>query len=205
MVTNFSLSRSKEKALPETVEVDGSAFRINPDFRNVLKILRMLSDDSITERHKPRLLCEWFYGANYPEDIEAALNAFMLFLHRGKLPDADNKPPVFDYEQDAPEIYSSFLALYGIDLLDVSMHWWRFSALLDGAFRSECALSSKVRMRQADPSKCENAQEVREAQEAIRIEAKESKADRQARERLYEILTSGGDVSAKLEAMKNGL
>ena len=205
MASRFTLSNT-EYALPETVEVDGSAFHINASYRNILRILAMLQDDEVVESHRPALLCKWFYDVT-PSNIDAALNAFMDFLHRGDVQkDVDrSKPPSFDYEIDAPEVYASFVHLYGIDLLQTDMHWWRFSALLDGAFRTDCALSEKVKLRNIDASKCEHPEDVRRAQAAIRIETKQSRADQQVRDMLYDVLTSGGDVSAKLEAMKNGL
>ena len=207
MENKFTLTKKSADALPETVEVDGGAFHIDASFRNILAILRMLQDDDVMEIHKVGLLYSWFYDAESPRDIDAAMQTFMRFLHRGDVPEDNDtgKPPVFDYEQDAPEIYASFVALYGIDLFEIDMHWWKFCALRDGAFRSECALSEKIKLRTADPDKCEDPQAVREAQDAIRIETKQSRAEREAQDRLYEILTGGGDVSAKLEAMKNGL
>lgn len=204
MASRFTLSQTN--ALPETVEVDGSAFAINASYRNILRILAMLQDDEVVESHKPAMLCKWFYDVT-PFNVDAAITAFMDFLHRGDLPkDTDSsRPQTFDYEQDAPDIYASFMSLYGIDLLETDMHWWRFSALLDGAFRTDCALSEKVKLRTVDASKCEHPDDVRRAQDAIRIETKESREARKAQDDLYDILTSGGDVVAKLEAMKHGL
>lgn len=207
-MTKFSLSLSKNKALPETVEVDGSAFSFNASFRVMLRILKMLEDDDVAESHKPKLMCSWFYAGTAPRDLDAAIKAFMWFLHCGNVPkrtEHSTKPPVFDHECDAEEIYSSFLMLYGIDLLDSEMHWWKFSMLLNGAMRCACPLSEKIRLRSIDADKYENPQDVREAQAAISIETKTSRADRRERERLYEVLTGGGDVSAALEAYKNGV
>ena len=207
MASEFTLTKKSADALPETVEVDGGAFHIDASFRNILAILRMTQDDDIIEWHKTALLCKWFYGDSVPRDTDATIQAFMRFLHRGDVPERndDGKPPVFDYEIDAPEIYASFVALYGIDLLDSNMHWWKFCTLLDSAFRVECALSEKVKLRTVDASKCEEPGDVRRAQDAIRIETKQSRAEREAQDKLYEILTGGGDVSAKLEAFKNGV
>ena len=49
---DFSLSRTKKKALPDTVEVDGSVYDIRPGFRNILKILRLQNDPDVLDGHK---------------------------------------------------------------------------------------------------------------------------------------------------------
>lgn len=208
MATKFTLSKPKDKALPETVEVDGSAFHIDWCFRNILRILRMLEDDEVAESHRPALLLKWFYRDGAPQDVEAAINAFMWFLHRGDVPSGDpsGEPPVFDHEQDAVEVYSSFVALYGIDLFESNMHWWQFCALLDGAMTSDTSLSAKIRLRMKDASKCDEPEKVRKAQDAIRIENRYTRAERAMKDKLYAVLTGGGDVSAALEAIKqNGI
>lgn len=208
MATEFTLSQSKDKALPEAVTVDGSAFHIDANFRNMLRILRMLNDESVVDRHKVPMLLEWFYDAALPRNVEAALVAFRWFLRCGDdaPDDATGEPPVFDYEQDAREVYASFMALYGIDLFESDMHWWRFSALLDGAFRAPCALSDKINLRTLDASKYENPEKIRKAQAAIRIENAQTRADREIKDKLFAVLTGGGDVSAALEAIKqNGI
>jgi hypothetical protein len=203
----FSLS-SKTKALPDTVMVSGSAFHVNADFRVILRILRMLDDDDVIERQKPSLIVDWFYGQKKPSDVTVACEAFLTFLRRGEdAKDQDStEPPLMDYEQDASEIQASFVMLYGIDLLEVKfLHWWKFHALLDGAFFGSGPLAEKIKLRTLDPSKYEKPEEIRRAQERVRIDRKVSRAERELQQRMYDVLTGGGDVSAALEALKNGL
>lgn len=206
-MTEFSLSKSKRKALPNAVMVEGSALLVNPDFRVILKILRMVDDDAIPDMHKPILLCQWFYQESIPASlVSQAVEAFQCFLRLGDTSVPQTKSdPVFDHEQDAAEIYASFLSLYGIDLMEVNMHWWKFSALLDGAFRSQCALAEKIRMRTLDPDEYKDPAAIRRMQDEIRIETRFSRAEKQMQKRLKDILTGGGDVSAALEALKNEL
>jgi hypothetical protein len=221
----FSLSK-KDKALPDTVLVSGSAFPVNADYRVILRILRMLDDDEVIERQKPSLIIDWFYlskkrivlplsgrsfyiAVKQPTDYEAAIEAFRAFIRRGEdAPDDQDvgEPPVMDYEIDAPEIYASFVMLYGIDLNEVKfLHWWKFHALLDGAFYGSGPLAEKIKLRTLDPTKYENPELIRRAQDKVRIDKKLSRAERELQQRLYDVLSGGGDVSAGLEALKNGL
>ena len=208
----FSLTRSKRKALPEAVEVGGNAFSINASFRTVLRILALWDDDDVPDAHKPHVAIKLFYDKGAaPSDPSAALDAMMRFVSNtdDKRSAAAPRHPAMDYEQDAEEIYASFLALYGIDLLDSDMHWYQFCALLSGAVWAQSPIGEKVRRREelrtADASKAQDPAAVREAQDAISIKPKTSRAEQELKQTIQDILTSGGDVAAKLEAFKNGL
>lgn len=47
-------------ALPDTVTVDGKAYRIYTDFRDWLRFYDMQEDDSISRRDKLLLMLEWY-------------------------------------------------------------------------------------------------------------------------------------------------
>jgi len=210
MAYDFTLTKTKDEALPEAVEVDGNVFSIDASFRVVLKILRVIEADDILDWQKPMILLKAFYGANQPE-AQSGIDAFIKFLYRDKVikRESTDRPPVFDYEVDAPEIYASFLSLYGIDLLESDMHWWKFCALLDGAIWSDSPIGKKIRRREelrtTDASKCDDPKAVREAQEALKLVSKVNLAEQQEQDAVYRALTSGGDVSAALEALKRGV
>lgn len=163
---DFSLSSTKKKALPDTVEVDGSVYDIRPGFRNILKILRLQNDPDVLDGHKEELLRRWFFDGEAPE---AWAEAFGHFVRAGDEPELPAGERDFDYEFDAPEIYASFRQLYGIDLMDAELHWWQFRALLGGCFLCRCALSEKIRLRHLDVSKCEDKAAAQRAKDAAAI------------------------------------
>ena len=163
---DFSLSRTKKKALPDTVEVDGSVYDIRPGFRNILKILRLQNDPDVLDGHKAELLRRWFFDGEAPE---AWAEAFGHFVRAGDEPELPAGERDFDYEFDAPEIYASFRQLYGIDLMDAELHWWQFRALPGGCFLCRCALSEKIRLRHLDVSKCEDKAAAQRAKDAAAI------------------------------------
>jgi len=210
MAYDFTLTKTKDEALLEAVEVDGSAFSINASFRVALKILRVIEADDIIDWQKPLIILREFYGAIQPAP-QAGIDAFMKFLSRDKAVkrESDSRPPAFDYEIDAPEIYASFITLYGVDLLDSDKHWWKFCALLDGAIWADSPIGKKIRRREelrtTDASKCDDPKAVREAQEALKLVSKVNLAAQQEQDAVYQALTSGGDVSAALEALKHGV
>lgn len=138
----FSLSSFD--VLPQTA----SGYPINTDFRVILRIFRMMEDVEIAEQDKPMLLRVMFFLSNYPADAEA-LFAWFVGMGREAAPTSGVRD--FDYEQDAAEIWSAFMAEYGIDLLTIDyLHWWKFMALLEGVFAGDNALANKVRIRHVD-------------------------------------------------------
>lgn len=138
---DFSLSRTKKKALPDTVEVDGSVYDIRPGFRNILKILRLQNDPDVLDGHKAELLRRWFFDGEAPE---AWAEAFGHFVRAGDEPELPAGERDFDYEFDAPEIYASFRQLYGIDLMDEDLHWW---AVPRAARRAAFSAAARCRRR----------------------------------------------------------
>lgn len=144
----FSLS-SKIKAFPDTYEVDGNTFSIYTDYRRILRILRLLDDPNVLDTDKHIVMMTLFFKDKIPPE---PYEAFKWFVSCGIERESSGEKD-FDFEQDACEIYAAFMQLYGIDLIETDMHYWRFSMLLDGIFSTENALSNKVHLRHMDDSK----------------------------------------------------
>lgn len=168
-MSDFVLWRSKEKALPDAVEVDGKAFPVRSDFKSILKIFAILNDDEIMDLHKQSMICDIFYKYDYPQNWDVHMNDFISGANDNGGADCGTSDIIFDYDQDAREIYSSFKMLYGIDLIDDNMHWYKFSYLLSSAFKAECPLSEKIRIRTIDVSKCDNKSAAQKAKDAVAL------------------------------------
>ena len=90
-----------------------------------------------------------------PEDYSAAQEAVFKFYRCGvetpNIKDGEKiPPPAYAFGVDAAAIISGFQKEYGIDLTNSQMHWWRFSALLDGLI--SCSFGERVSYRQCEPS-----------------------------------------------------
>ena len=168
----FSLS-SKSKALPEVYETEGNAFSVYTDFRRILRILRLLNDPEVLDVDKEAIAIRLFFKESVPPSPGEAL---AWFINCGEFRESGGDKD-FDFEQDAREIYSSFMQVYGIDLLQEDMHYWRFSMLLDGLFASENAISNKVRLRHADDSKTKRNDDYARAKRNVAIDYSVSGAD----------------------------
>ena len=113
--------------LPDGVTVDGRFYRLDLDFRNVLKMMETLArDDLMPDAREYRALkCL----TRHPRNVSKVLAAVRALLFE-KPPKADAKK-VTDFVQDAGLIRAAFRQEYGIDLYREKLHWIEFRELLN--------------------------------------------------------------------------
>ena len=111
--------------------------------------------------------------------------SFMSGLRKDELYEEDfeensqhSKEQAFSFEQDASDIYSAFLAVYGIDIQEVEyMHWYKFRTLFD-SLPGETEIKRKIHYRTMDANQIKDKDErarVRSIQDKIRIKDKKKK------------------------------
>lgn len=195
----FSFS-GKNRALPDAYTADGSAYPIYTDFRRILRILRLLNDPQVLDADKHSIMLSLFFRGEIPPDPQAALS---WFVNCGQVREGSGDHD-FDFEQDAAEIYSAFMQVYRIDLLQEDMHFWRFSMLLDGLFSCENALSNKVRLRHADDSTAKRKNDFNRAKRNVEIGRKISSGDAAVQEALLQRLQEGKPINDLLGGVDCG-
>ena len=113
--------------LPDGVEVDGRFYRMDFDFRNVLKMLDILSDETLLPEVKAynavHCLCK------RPRNVLNVMDAIDRLLFDRKRKKGQR---LTDFVQDAGLIRAAFRQTYGIDLYKDKLHWIEFTELLRG-------------------------------------------------------------------------
>lgn len=184
-MTRFSLSGS---SLPDSLYVDGIKYDIYTNFHTVLAVLRALGDQNLDPQDRRKIAAGLLFFGKIPAGDW--LTPFRDFVGCGQPDGETSDVRDFDYEQDAMELYSAFWQLYGIDLFSVKLHWWKFSALLHGAFSTDNALSNKVRLRHIDDTearrKAATDRAKRNAELWEEVSAAEMAIEEQLRQRLKE-------------------
>lgn len=129
--------------------VDGRIYPIRTDYRAGIAYSMAALDGSLTPQ---RLLDIWF-PRQVPADFAAAQEAVNAFYRRAedKSGSREDGPVPYSYLADAGAIFAAFQRVYGIDLSTVSMHWWRFSALLEGLLTH--SFEDRVQYRITEPGK----------------------------------------------------
>ena len=113
--------------LPDGVEVDGKFYRMDFDFRNVLRMIEVLDRDDLLPEAKAykALLCLQKRPRTAVKVLEAVKG--LLF----KAPRKKSGQKVTDFIQDAGLIRAAFRQAYGIDLYRDNLHWIEFTELLN--------------------------------------------------------------------------
>lgn len=113
--------------LPNGVEVDGKFYKLDFDFRNVLKMIDVLDDDTLMPEacayNALHCLCK------RPKNALKVCDAVKALLFTSARKKGGQK--VTDWVQDAPLIRAAFRQAYGIDLYRDKLHWIEFTELLN--------------------------------------------------------------------------
>ena len=148
---------------PEYVKIDDRKYKMNTDYRNILKLDEIAKED-ISEYEKMLAFIYIMYGEAGLEnsnDYERLINNIFVFIQgRPSARKSTNKVVErdMDYQQDMNLIISSIWSEYGIDITKEKIHWWTFFDLLNG-LSSECALNRIREIRTKDLSKIKNKEE----------------------------------------------
>ena len=127
-------------ALPDTVTVDGKAYRIYTDYRDWLRFYDMQEDDGLSKREKLLLMLEWYIDKPPLSCLEEALEALIGFATRSEEQPEQRQEHsgrkttdrVLSWQYDAAYVYAAFLSVYHMDLQQVEqMHWHLFLGLFD--------------------------------------------------------------------------
>ena len=142
--------------LPDGVTVDGKFYKLDFDFRNVLRMMEELDRDDLMPEAR-------VYNAvkcltKRPKNAEKVLDAIKGLLFEQTPKKGGQK--VTDFVQDAGMIRAAFRQAYGIDLYRDKIHWLEFSELLnaipEGSRYSEVV---GIRARPMPPANKWNAEE----------------------------------------------
>ena len=116
-----------QERLPDGVTVDGKFYKMDFDFRNVLKMCEVLDrDDMLPEAKAYKALS---FVQKRPKHAQKVLRAVMDLLF--KAPRKKDGQKVTDFVQDAGLIRAAFRQAYGIDLYRDKLHWIEFTELLN--------------------------------------------------------------------------
>jgi hypothetical protein len=113
--------------LPDGVEVDGKWYKLDLDFRNVLKMIEVMDRDDLMPEAKAYKALS--FVQKRPKNAEKVLEAVKGLLF--KAPRKTGGQKVTDFEQDAGLIRAAFRQAYGIDLYRDRLHWIEFTELLN--------------------------------------------------------------------------
>ena len=115
--------------LPAGVTVDGRYYKMDFDFRNVLRMLDTLANDNLIPGARDYLALKCL--TKRPRNVERVLPAVKaLLFDSGGDKGGKQGEKVTSFEQDAGLIRAAFRQSYNIDLYRERLHWLEFTELL---------------------------------------------------------------------------
>ncbi|ADU26074.1 bacteriophage Gp15 family protein [Ethanoligenens harbinense] len=176
--------------LPEAID----GIPIRSDFRVMVQLELMLGDPDVPQDARLPLALDLLYKQPV-HDLKQAIDGLLWFYRCGAPLKQDGaggggkqSKRAYDFEVDALDIYAAFMQAYGIDLNEVSLHWWKFRSLMI-ALPEDCKFSRITGYRTMDLSD---------------FKGKERKfyADKQAQYRLRPLGMENLTVAAQEQAAK---
>ena len=113
--------------LPQSAVIGGIKYKINSDFRDVLEIIKYLTDVRKSEYSRWMIALALFYEEEIPaEHQEEAAKFLSDFISYG-VPEDKPGPKLVDWDQDASLIVADVNKVAGREIRAESyMHWWTF-------------------------------------------------------------------------------
>lgn len=189
---------------PEYIAIDDRKYKINTDYRYVLRFEKLIKDKNITDYEKLLGTIIIFFGEEglkHEEDYQRLSNSILVYV-KGR-PNSTTDKEIkesneidMDYEKDFGLIVSSMKSQYGIDIINEEIHWWTFFDYLNG-LSSECVLN---RVREIRRRKVEDEKDEKVKKELIELK-KIYSLDKEERE-LTEQEKQGVDMFYKLTGIE---
>lgn len=119
--------------IPTHIEAGGRRYRIDTDFRNVIRMNEIMARVDLTDEARDwlALRCMMRHPPRRRDRQIEALKALREMLFSTKRGGVDEKK-ITDIEQDAELIFAAFLQEYGVNLWRDQLSWFEFTALLAG-------------------------------------------------------------------------
>ena len=163
---------------PDVISVDGLDYPLLTDFRVWAQVEQLLykgldSLDAVVSLYK----LVFPQGSRVPQNIGDTVSQIIAFYACGETASkkggsgSSGKRRYVSYLEDSGMIYAAFLAQYRIDLVESSMHWWKFRALFDGLWDTH-QISKVIGYRGADIAKIKDKEQrkfYKDMQERFRL------------------------------------
>ena len=189
--------------LPTSLDVGGTQWDIDPDFRQVLRILEAMADPDLAEGEKALVLLYDLYvdfGDMPPALYQQALDAATDFIDHGmgggnteesRADRARDGARVMDWAQDAPLIFPAVNRVAGFEVRGAPfLHWWTFLGYFMEISGSVYSTVLGLRSKKAHRKRLEKAEQAfwNENRDICRLRKRLSAEERAEKARLKAIL-----------------
>ena len=177
--------------LPRHRQLGGRDYDLRTDFRNVLKIFRVLEDPGLPEVLRWRIAVGLFYEQKIPrEDLQEAME-YMAFFLRGGCDEGKPGPKLLDWEWDADAIIAGVNQAAGQEVRALDhVHWWTFLSWFHAIGQGQLSTIVSIRDKLRRGKKLDSWEKefYRENRQRIDLKPKLSPEELEEKERLKALL-----------------
>lgn len=140
--------------LPQSAVIGGTKYKINSDFRDVLEIIKYLTDVRKSEYSRWMIALALFYEEEIPaEHQEEAAKFLSDFISYG-VPEDKPGPKLVDWDQDASLIVADVNKVAGKEIrAEKYLHWWTFLSYFYGVGEGQLSTVVGIRSKRAKGKK----------------------------------------------------
>lgn len=140
--------------LPQSAVIGGIKYKINSDFRDVLEIIKYLTDVRKSEYSRWMIALALFYEEEIPaEHQEEAAKFLSDFISYG-VPEDKTGPKLVDWDQDASLIVADVNKVAGKEIrAEEYLHWWIFLSYFYGVGEGQLSTVVGIRSKRAKGKK----------------------------------------------------
>lgn len=186
--------------LPQTLNINGRAYKIRSDYRDILQIIAAFGDKELSDEEKAYVCLKRLFVAmeSIPKsDYQDAYEAAITFIGC-HISDRKPSPKVVNWEKDEQLIFPAINKVAGMEVRAVPyMHWWTFLGYFQSIDREDIwGFILTIRQKRAKGKKLEKYEKdfLNANRDICEVEFREEKATTEDNlaKMFNELLKNGG-------------
>ena len=186
--------------LPQTLNINGRAYKIRSDYRDILQIIAAFGDKELSDEEKAYVCLKRLFVAmeSIPKsDYQDAYEAAVTFIEC-HISDRKPSPKVVNWEKDEQLIFPAINKVAGMEVRAVPyMHWWTFLGYFQSIDREDIwGFILTIRQKRAKRKKLEKYEKdfLNANRDICEVEFREEKATTEdsLAKMFNELLKNGG-------------
>ncbi len=168
--------------LPQTLNINGRAYKIRSDYRDILQIIAAFGDKELSDEEKAYVCLKRLFVAmeSIPKsDYQDAYEAAVTFIEC-HISDRKPSPKVVNWEKDEQLIFPAINKVAGMEVRAVPyMHWWTFLGYFQSIDREDIwGFILTIRQKRAKGKKLEKYEKdfLNANRDICEVEFREEKA-----------------------------
>ena len=191
--------------LPQTLNINGRAYKIRSDYRDILQIIAAFGDKELSDEEKAYVCLKRLFVAmeSIPKsDYQDAYEAAVTFIEC-HISDRKPSPKVVNWEKDEQLIFPAINKVAGMEVRAVPyMHWWTFLGYFQSIDREDIwGFILTIRQKRAKGKKLEKYEKdfLNANRDICEVEFREEKATTEdsLAKMFNELLKNGGGDDGK--------